>query len=50
MAVEVLFVPDDGASYVLHAVGPSPQAAASAAEDEARGHLGCESATDWRAA
>lgn len=35
-AVEVLFVAGTGASYVVFAVGPSPQAAVAAAEEEAR--------------
>ena len=48
-AVEILFLADDGAGYVVFAVGPSSPAAVAAAE-EARRCLGCESATDWRAA
>lgn len=50
VAVEVLFEDERGNSYVLHAVGPSPQTAVPAAEEEARRWLGCDSATDWRAA
>ena len=49
-AVEVLFVAEMGVSYVVSAVGPSATAAVATAEDEARRHIGCEAATDWRAA
>ena len=49
-AVGVLFVADDGASYVVFAVGPSVPAAVAVAEEEARRSLGCDAATDWRAA
>ena len=49
-AVEVLFTDEHGLSYVVYAIGPSVPAAVAAAEDEARRHFGCESATDWRAA
>lgn len=49
-AVEVLFEDGRGLSYVVHAVGPSVPAAVAAAEEEARRCLGCDVATDWRAA
>ena len=45
-AVEVLFLADDGAGYVVLAVGPSAPAAVAAAEEEARRCLGCGVATD----
>lgn len=49
-AVEVLFTDGQGTSYVVYTANPSPSAAVVAAEEEARLRLGCESATDWRAA
>lgn len=48
-AVEVLFSDEAGLRYVVHAVGPSPESAVAAAEEEARRLLGCESTTDRRA-
>lgn len=48
-AVEVLFEDAAGLWHVVFAVGPSPEAAVAAAAAEARRHLGCGSATDWRA-
>lgn len=50
VAVEVLFEDSLGNRYVVFAIGPSVPTAVAAAEEEARERLGCDSATDWRAA
>lgn len=50
MAVETLFQDEHGLSYIVRALGPDPQRAVAAAEDEAVRYLDADSTTDWRPA
>lgn len=50
VAVEALFQDEHGLSYIVRALGPDPQTAVAAAEDEAVRYLDADSATDWRPA